>query len=121
MTSATDFPFSIDPMGTTVQASIAAKTYVISGAAETKSKSRTALTRRRRRPHRMKWTAKLATHHASTPFKSSPLTGLQELLPNILHQLGGENISALQKQFAEQLAQGKGCVMRRAGAQQSIA
>lgn len=37
-------------------------------------------------------------------------TGLQELLPNILYQLGGENISALQKQFAEQMAQGKGYV-----------
>lgn len=38
------------------------------------------------------------------------MAGLQELLPNILYQLGGENISALQKQFAEQMAQGKGYV-----------
>ncbi len=38
-----------------------------------------------------------------------PRTGLQELLPNILQQLGGDNISALQKQLAE-MQGGKGCV-----------
>ncbi|EWM29809.1 hypothetical protein NSK_004843 [Nannochloropsis salina CCMP1776] len=52
-----------------VQASIQAKTYVISGAAETKS--------------------------------------IQDLLPGIIQQLGGENIQALSKQLGE-LAKGGG-------------
>jgi nascent polypeptide-associated complex subunit beta len=53
-----------------VQASIQAKTYVISGPAETKT--------------------------------------IQELLPGIIQQLGGDNIQALSKQFSEQMAQGGG-------------
>lgn len=53
-----------------MQASIQAKTYVISGPAETKT--------------------------------------IQELLPGIIQQLGGDNIQALQKQFSEQYAQGEG-------------
>lgn len=52
-----------------MQASIQAKTYVISGAAETKS--------------------------------------IQDLLPGIIQQLGGENIQALSKQLGE-LAKGGG-------------
>ena len=51
-----------------MQASIQAKTYVISGPAETKT--------------------------------------IQELLPGIIQQLGGDNIQALSKQFSEQMAQG---------------
>ncbi len=53
-----------------VQASIPAKTYVISGAAETKQ--------------------------------------IQDLLPGIIQQLGGDSIQALQKQFGEAMAQGQG-------------
>lgn len=61
------FPFLLSHP---VQASIQAKTYVISGPAETKT--------------------------------------IQELLPGIIQQLGGDNIQALSKQFSEQYGQGGG-------------